>query len=33
MIIKFVYFGGNDCLSLKLKDNNISVEKVFLKTL
>ena len=26
-------FWGNDCLSLKLKDNKTSAEKLFLKTL
>ena len=32
ILIKFVYFGGNDCLSLELKDyKKKSVAKLFLK--
>ena len=31
--MKLVYFGGNDCLSLKLKDYKNSVAKLFLKIL
>ena len=33
ILIKLVYFGGNDCLSLELKDYKKSVRKLFLKTL
>ena len=34
ILIKMVYFGGNDCLSLELKDyKKKSVTKLFLKTL
>ena len=31
IFIKCVYFGGNDCLSLELKDYKNIVAKVFLK--
>ena len=33
ILIKLDYFGGNDCLSLELKDYKKSVAKLFLKTL
>ena len=33
ILIKLVYFWGNDCLSLELKDHKKSVAKLFLKTL
>ena len=33
ILIKFVYFGGTDCLSLELKDYKKSVAKLFLKTI
>ena len=29
--MKLVYFGGNDCLSLELKDYKTYVAKLFLK--
>ena len=31
ILIKLIYFGGNDCLSLELKDYKHSVAKLFLK--
>ena len=31
ILLKLVYFGGNDCLSQELKDNKKSVAKLFLK--
>ena len=33
ILIKLVYFGGSDSLSLELKDYKKSVAKLFLKTL
>ena len=33
ILIKLCYFGGNDCLSLELKDYKKSVAKLFLKAL
>ena len=31
ILIKLVYFGGNDCLSLELKDYKKAAAKLFLK--
>ena len=33
ILIKLVYFGGNDCLSLELKDYEKICSKIILKTL